>query len=174
MSTMHAVRSLRALALVLVLVLGAAACGGQGERPGPTAANRQGIFEELARRGGRVESIVSGDPGCADAGLAANAVRVKVTPPADGAPAVVYLFTFKDQRFWEASRAAVDACVAQYASEPGHTGRVDRLDISPYRLFGPGWSPGLRTFLDATLREIAGDGGVPRGRDGRPLPTGSP
>jgi hypothetical protein len=48
---------------------------------------------------------------------------------------------------------------------------VDRLDISPYRAWGAGWGPELTELLRRAMTTAAGDGGIPRGRDGQPLPT---
>lgn len=166
--------AVRSLALAGLAGLALTACG--GERPGPTAADRQGIFEELARRGGTVSDIVAGDPGCADPELAGNAIRFRLTAPGAAEGADVYLFTFKNRPFFERGRAAVDACQRVFESRSAGTGGpVERIDVSPYRAFGDDWSPGLRGFLEATMRAVAGDGGVPRGRDGRPLsPEPSP
>jgi cytochrome c556 len=166
MSRRRGASLVRLLALVALLAL--AACG--GERPGPTPADRQGIFEELARRGGTVSEIVAGDPGCRDPDLAGNAVRFSLTVPDTSKAAHVYLFTFKNRPFFERAKPAVDACQGAFEARSARTGGpVERIDVSPYRAFGDGWSPGLRIFLEATMRAVAGDGGVPRGRDGKPL-----
>jgi len=174
MSRRRGASLVRLLALVALSAQALAACG--GERPGPTPADRQGILEELARRGGTVSEIVSGDPGCADPELAGNAIRFSLTVPGASGSADVYLFTFKNRPFFERGAAAVDACQRAYETDAARTGGpVERIDVSPYRAFGEDWSPGLRIFLEATMRAVAGDGGVPRGGDGKPLsPEPSP
>jgi hypothetical protein len=158
------------LTVPAVAALLLAACG--GERPGPTPADRQGIFEELARRGATVSDIVSGDSGCGDPALAGNATHFRLTVPGASGRADVYLFTFKNRPFYERGASAVDACQRAYEARSARAGgRVERIDVSPYRAFGDGWTPGLRSFLQATMQDVAGDGGVPRGRDGQPLST---
>jgi hypothetical protein len=149
-----------------------AACGPL-ERPPNTPMDRSGIFEQIAVEGGTVVSVTSGDAGCDDPALAENAVRARVLTP-DGAEADVHLLTFRNRPFWEASAAEADACVAELATRHGPGGSIERLDISPYRAWGRDWTPGLADLLQRALTRAAGDGGVPRGRDGRPLATATP
>ena len=132
---------------------------------------RSGVFEQIAVAGGTITSITSGDPGCDSEELAGNAVRIRVGAPS-GADADVYLTTYRNRPFWEASAAASDACVAQVAERAGTAAdAVDRLDISPYRAWGTGWTPELTELLQRAMTTAAGDGGIPRGRDGQPLAT---
>jgi hypothetical protein len=163
------VRSRLACCSALVAGILLAACGPL-ERPPNTPMDRSGIFEQIALEGGAIVSVTSGDAGCDDPALAENAVRARVRAP-DGAEADVHLLTFRNRPFWEASGAAADACVAALESRRGPLGSVERLDISPYRAWGRGWTPALTDLLRRALTRAAGDGGVPRGRDGRPLAT---
>ena len=135
---------------------------------------RQGIFEQIAVGGGTVVSVTSGDPGCDDPELAGNAVRARVRSPA-GVEADVHLLTFRNRPFWEASAPSADACVRELAADAGMSvDAIERLDVSPYRAWGSDWTPELRDVLERALTVAAGDGGIPRGRDGRPLPTATP
>jgi len=161
---------------LLLAVLGAivlVSCA--GERPGPTAASREGLIEELARRGATVSDIVAGETGCDDRALAENAVRFRLMVPGATGGGVVHLFAFKDRPTFEEAAGAVDGCQHAFEARSARDGgRVGRVDVSPYRAFGDGWDAAQTDFLEATMRAVAGDGGVPRGRDGRPLPTGAP
>ncbi|HET7677084.1 MAG TPA: hypothetical protein VFK38_04460 [Candidatus Limnocylindrales bacterium] len=151
-------RVIRLLGLALVLLT----C--QGERPGPTPADREGVLEELARRGAAIQSAVAGDPGCPDPGLTGNALRVTLLLPGDSTPRQLYLFVFRHRSAFEAAADAVTACARALAAG-------EAIAVSPYRALVPGGSEAALQFVRESLVAVAGDGGVPRGRDGRPLPT---
>jgi hypothetical protein len=159
------------LALLLpAVLLAVAACGPIG-RPPNTPMGRSGVFEQIAVEGGTITSITSGDPGCDSEELAGNAVRVRVRAPS-GTDADVYLTTYRNRPFWEAAVTASDACVAELAQRAGApASAVGRLDISPYRAWGTGWTAELTQLLQRAMTTAAGDGGIPRGRDGQPLAT---
>src|SRR3712207_8168074 len=109
---------------------------------------RQGIFEQIAVSGGTIVSVTSGDPGCDDPTLAGNAVRARVRAPG-GEEADVHLLTFRNRPFWEASAATADACVDELTARSGGLpDAVKRLDISPYRAWGTGWTPELEGLLE--------------------------
>lgn len=160
---------------MLLIVVGAIVVACAGERPAPTAAAREGIFEELARRGATVSDVVAGDTGCEDRALAENAVRFRLRVPGAASAGTVHLFAFKDRPAFERAAGGVDACQHVFEARSARAGGpVGRVDVSPYRAFGDGWDVDQVSFLETTMRAVAGDGGVPRGRDGRPLPTGAP
>jgi hypothetical protein len=149
------------------------ACGPL-ERPPNTPMDRSGIFEQIALEGGTIVSVTSGDAGCDDPELAGNAVRVRIRT-LEGVESDVHLLTFRNRPFWEASAAAADSCVAEIAARrTRNRDAIERLDISPYRAWGVDWPPQLTDLLRLALTRAAGDGGVPRGRDGRPLATSTP
>lgn len=157
--------------------LALAACGTVASTmPLPTPADFNGIFEQWALNGVSVGGRTSGDPGCDDRTLVDNAVHVLVRfgPGIDDQPYDVYLFHFRNRVRWADGAAAVDACQAQFEGRSARAGGpVERIDISPYRAFGAGWSPEFRRALESGLVVAAGDGGLPRGNDANltPQPT---
>ncbi len=140
-------------ALVLLTALSAAACG--GPRPTPSPGGIGVILPSLARRGAVITRVVGGEAGCADPGLQQNAARVTLTLEGSG-PFDLYVFTFR-ARAYEVSAAPVDACQAAFAAASG-TDDVARLDVPPYRVFGPRWSPEVRSLLEGALREASQGG----------------
>jgi hypothetical protein len=121
----------------------------------------QGVLRAIARRGVTFEGAIAGETGCADPTLAGNAIVFQAR--LGGAAArPVYLFRFRNRRAWEASAAAVDQCLERYAAQAGRPpGSIARIDVSPYRAFGPGWEPELETLLGEALAEAARGGGGP-------------
>lgn len=142
-------RRTRIVALVLAALL--VAC--TATRPAPTPADSQVIFEELARRGATVTGIVSGDPGCDERELVDNAIRFRLAAPGAGR-AAVYLLIFRHRAAFEESAASVERCVEALGAAAGEP--VDRLDLRPYRAYGPAWSDRLRELLRETLAELSG------------------
>ncbi len=116
------------------------------------------LVAAIVRHGATVTATVPGDSACDDPGLIANAMRLAVTDPADGAARDVWLYSFRE-RSWAASEAPVDACQAAFeAAHPDST--VTRIDIPVYRAFGADWSDDLVRALEAAITE-AGDAGLP-------------
>ncbi|KRT63413.1 MAG: hypothetical protein XU10_C0011G0025 [Chloroflexi bacterium CSP1-4] len=167
----------RSNALVAVAALTIAACGSVvTTMPLPTPADAIGIFEQWALRGVAVHERTSGDPGCSDPSLDDNAIHVVVSMDAGGQRRDVYLFRFRNRVRWTDGAPAVDACQGEFEARSARVGGpVDRVDVSPYRAFGDGWSPELRAALESGLLVAAGDGGIPRGNDANltPQPTTS-
>jgi hypothetical protein len=144
--------------------------------PPPTPADSIGIFEQWALRGITVYQRTSGDTGCADQALDDNAVHIVVSLGVGGERRDVYLFHFRNRVRWADGGPAVDACQGQFEARSSRVGGpIERVDVSPYRAFGDGWSPGLRAALAAGLVVAAGDGGIPTGADANltPQPTSS-
>jgi hypothetical protein len=116
------------------------------------------LITAVARHGVTVRSALPGESACDDPELVANALRLAVTDPADGADRDVWIYSFRE-RSWERSQAPVDACQAEF--EMGHPGAaVSRLDIPVYRAFGADWSADLAHALEAAITEAA-DAGAP-------------
>jgi hypothetical protein len=156
----------RAIALLTVGAIVLAGCG----RPDPALAtpqNNVGLVQTMAQHGLTVVSQTSGDPGCSEPGVVANAVHWRVMASTDGAAHDVYIFRFLDHAAFLAGASEVDACQAEFtASQARAGGDVIRLDISPWRVFGDGWSADLRAGLTASLTAAAGNGGLqPPGED---------
>jgi hypothetical protein len=167
------------VALALVRAMGAVAlvagCGSVvASPPLPTPGGYTEIFEAWALNGVAVHERTSGDPGCGDASLADNAVHVVVSMAPDPAPRDVYLFRFRNSVRWADGGPGVDACQATFEAISARAGGpVARVDVSPYRAFGDGWTPELRAALERGLADVAGNGGIPTGvdRDRTPQPT---
>ena len=116
------------------------------------------LVAAIVRHGVTVDATVPGDSACDDPGLVANAMRLAVTDPGDGADRDVWLYSFRE-RSWTAGEASVDACQAAFeAAHPGAT--MTRLDIPVYRAFGADWSADLTAALEAAISEAA-DAGAP-------------
>jgi len=156
----------RAVVLLVAAGLLLAGCG----RPDPALATPQdnvGLVQTMAQHGLTVVSQTSGDPGCNEPDVVANAVHWRVMAASDAAPSDVYIFRFLDHAAFLAGAADVDACQAEFtASRTRAGGAVTRLDISPWRVFGDGWSADLKAALTAALTAAAGNGGLqPPGED---------
>jgi hypothetical protein len=125
-----------------------------------TPRDAQGLLEELGRHGVTAVEQRGGDTGCADTSLEPNAVHWQLIVGGDPTPRDVYLFRFKDRATFTAGAAAVDACRAAFAARADRAGgELEHLEISPWRVFGDGWSAGLQDALRASLILAAGNGG---------------
>ena len=153
---------LPALAAVLVL----AGCG-TPDKAVATPQDNAGLLQTLAQHGVTVLSQTSGDPGCTVASVVPTAIHWRVTVKTDPTPRDVYVFRFLDHAAWLAGQADVDTCQGQFeAGSRRAGGPVTRLDISPWRLFGDGWSADLQATLKAAFTAAAGNGGLqPPGED---------
>jgi hypothetical protein len=142
---------------VLALVL-AAACQGPPIEATPLPAT--GVMAQIALLGGSVTDATGGDPGCAEQGQAGLAIHLRVGMPGLSPAEEVYLFTYADRAAWERQADAFARCFALYAGGPLAAGRpVQRIDVSPYRAFGPAWTPGAVDLLARALTAAAGNGG---------------
>jgi hypothetical protein len=139
-----------------VAALAAAGCYGSTEpsyRPGDASQ----LVQAVTRRGVTVAATVSGDSACpADASLTNNALHLTVSDPTGGMPRDAYVYVFREKT-WDASRAQIDQCQAEYAAaHPDQA--VNRLDIPIYRVLGAGWSPALTEVLTAAVTEASHSG----------------
>jgi hypothetical protein len=140
-------------AVILCLVM--AGCYSFAE-PSFHPGDPRDVLVELTRRGVEMESSVAGASACADPSLVGNVVRLVVTVPSDPTPRDLYLYTFRS-RSWEGSKAAVDACEAEYAAANPES-RVVRLDVPTYRTLGLDWSDGLTRIVEDALEEASTQG----------------
>jgi len=143
-----------------------AGCG-TPDRALATPQDNVGLVQTMAQHGLTVMSQTSGDPGCSEPGVVANAVHWRVMASTDAAPSDVYIFRFLDHAAFLAGASEVDACQAEFTALRTRVGGpVTRLDISPWRVFGDGWSADLTASLTAALTAAAGNGGLqPPGED---------
>jgi len=152
-------RLVRALGIIVAAVALVAGCAGP---PAPaTPAPATSIFEALAVQGGVTVNLTAGDPGCSDRSMIPYAIHAQVRLPANVAElSDVYLFTWNDHAGWTRGAVAFESCRAEYTAGTLAGGRtVDEIDVSPFRAFGPGWTPALKTALTAALVQSAGNGG---------------
>jgi hypothetical protein len=136
--------------LVLVLGLLVAACSGGSASPSP--GGFQEVFEALARRGATVTQVVSGDPGCADRTLVANAVRFTLQL-GDGVTREVHLFGFRDAAALDAARPRLDECIGEFAARKPSGEPPGAVRVSPFYAFGSPWSESAGSLLSAALGE---------------------
>jgi hypothetical protein len=166
----------RHAALVAIALL-LAACGADlaASPPLPTPGGYTEIFEAWVLNGIAVHERTSGDPGCGDQSLADNAVHVIVSMAPDPTPRDVYLFRFRNSVRWADESPVVDACRRTFEAISARAGgSVSRVDVSPYRAFGDGWTPWLQVALERGLADVAGNGGIPTGVDKDRTPQPSP
>jgi hypothetical protein len=149
----------RALAGLVAVAMLAGACAGPPVPNTPQPATS--VFQELAILGGSTLTLTSGDPGCTDRDMVPYAIHAQVKLPASATQASdVYLFTWASRAGWTRGAVAFDSCRSEYAAGSLAAGRaVDEVEVSPYRAFGPGWSPALKTALAQALARAAGNGG---------------
>ncbi|HTS15504.1 MAG TPA: hypothetical protein VMH24_07535 [Candidatus Sulfotelmatobacter sp.] len=159
-------RLARLIPCLLVAALVLAACG-TPDRALATPQDNFGLVQTMAQHGLTVVSQISGDPGCSEPGVVANAVHWRVMAATDKTARDVYIFRFLDHAAFVTGGPEVDTCQAEFtASTTRAGGPVTRLDISPWRVFGDGWSADLQASLSAAMTAAAGNGGLqPPGED---------
>ena len=153
------------------------ACGSRrlGSPPLPTPGGYTEIFESWVLNGIAVHERTSGDP------VAATS-RWPTTPSTSSspwrpirAPRDVYLFRFRNSVRWADEVAVVDACQAAFEAISARAGGpVSRIDVSPYRAFGDGWTPELRAALERGLARRGRRRRHPDRRRQGPHPTAEP
>jgi hypothetical protein len=177
MSHRPEVRFVTRLVMAIAVACALAACSGSavGSPPLPTPGGYTEIFEAWVLQGVAIHQRTSGEPGCGDQSLADNAIHVVVSMEPDPTPRDVYLFRFRNSVRWADEVAVVDACQQTFEAISARAGGpVSRIDVSPYRAFGDGWTPELRAALERGLADVAGDGGIPTGVDKDRTPQPSP
>jgi hypothetical protein len=135
-----------------VVALALAACGTGA--PSPSPGGFQEVLEALARRGATVTQIVSGDPGCADPTLVANAIRFHVQLD-DGVDREVHLFAFRDPAALARAQASLNECMGSFTgARPGQS--TGSVQVGPFHAFGAPWSERVSVLLADALREAIG------------------
>lgn len=148
----RAVTTLLAAALAVLAAAGLGGCT-PGTLPTASPGDLTAVLDALRAREVVVEEAVSGDAGCAVAGLTDNALRIRFdTPEATGQQAYLYRFRPRD---YEASDPEVDACEAELR-DTASPAPVTRLDVAPFRVLGVGWRSDaerrVREALEAVVR----------------------
>lgn len=141
----------------LLVILLVAACNGPiGETPRPTPQDFETLVGELTKVGVLVNEVRSGDPGCADAGLAAPAIAFSARGLDQSEPVRIHLFIFRNRDAYERRRADVDACARAFIGDPA---RIEAVDASPLVAIGEGpWAP---VFREAVRTVLVAGAGVP-------------
>lgn len=141
----------RAVVIAIVAIATLAGCYSFAQPSFHPGTARQ-LLLAIGRRVASVEALV-GESACSDRTLVENAIHLKATVASDPVPRDVWIYAFREKG-WDATKAAVDACQAEYAAaNPGRT--ITRLDIPVWRAFGDDWSEELTLAIGDALREAA-------------------
>jgi hypothetical protein len=141
----------------LLVTVAVAGCGNLRQSPpAPTPADFQGIAGDVVQRGIRIDHIVSGDAGCADAELQKTAIAFDAFGLDQTTPVRVYLYIFRNRDSYEKLRATVDQCARTYVK---NAEAFESVETSPYVVAGQGpWGQAFRANLRAAIEEAAGTG----------------
>lgn len=150
----------RAIALLVAAVVSVSALAGCSSLvegvPSPTPQDFGGIVSALGDAGISVSNPVSGDAGCSDPSLFGTAIAFSAYGagiPAS-APVKLRVYIFGDVDSYQRKRAAVDGCVARWATDPA---TFETIDAAPYVLAGQGpWPAGFKDALQTALHAAAG------------------
>jgi hypothetical protein len=149
----------RRSALVALLALTLAGCGSGLDAihgsPKATPTDFAGLAKRFARFDLAVDTVVSGDAGCADQGLAPMAISFTIVGLGEATPLAARLYRFRNDDSYTRLRSSVDACAAEWITDP--TGLL-MIDASPYVLVMEGATD--QAFIDAlrtSLNEAAGN-----------------
>jgi hypothetical protein len=116
-----------------------------------------GIASHLGRYGVTVESWTSGDPGCDDPSLSPTSIRFEADGLDQATPVQLRIYIFRNRDAWERRSADVDACVAEWATDPA---TFELLEVSPYVVGGQGpWPAQFKEAVRKGITEAAGNGG---------------
>ncbi|MEZ0240985.1 MAG: hypothetical protein ACAH65_09325 [Chloroflexota bacterium] len=111
----------------------------------------------LGQHGLVVSNYTSGDAGCTDQALIPTAIAFDVAGLDAVQPLRLRIYIFRDRATWERRRAAVDDCVATWATDPA---TFEFVDASPYVVAGQGpWPPKFKAALREAITQAAGNGG---------------
>ena len=146
-------------ALIASLALLLAGCGSGLEvihgSPKATPTDFAGLTQKLANHNLIVDTVVSGDAGCTDQGLAPMAISCTIAGLGEATPPPARLFRFRNDESYMKLRATVDTCAAEWVTDPAS---LLMIDASPYVLVMEGATD--QAFIDAlrtSLHEAAGN-----------------
>ena len=147
------------IALVASLALVLAGCGSGLEvihgSPKATPTDFAGLTQKLANHNLIVDTVVSGDAGCTDQGLAPMAISFTIAGLGESSPLPARLFRFRNDESYTKLRATVDTCAAEWVTDPAG---LLMIDATPYVLVMEGATD--QAFIDAlrtSLHEAAGN-----------------
>ena len=146
-------------ALIASLVLVLAACGSGLDAihgsPKATPTDFAGLTKRFAKFNLIVDTVVSGDAGCTDQGLAPMAISFTIAGLGEATPLPARLYRFRNDASYTKLRATVDTCSAEWVKDPAS---LLMLDASPYVLVMEGATD--QAFIDAlrtSLYDAAGN-----------------
>jgi len=149
----------RRVSLVASLALVLAGCGSGLDAihgsPKATPTDFAGLTQKLANHNLIVDTVVSGDAGCTDQGLAPMAISFTIAGLGEATPLPARLFRFRNDESYTKLRATVDTCAAEWVTDPAS---LLMIDASPYVLVMEGVTD--QAFIDAlrtSLHEAAGN-----------------
>ena len=147
------------IALVASLALVLAGCGSGLEvihgSPTSTPTDFAGLTQKLANHNLTVDTVVSGDAGCTDQGLAPMAISFTIAGLGEATPLPARLYRFRNDASYTKLRATVDTCAAEWVTDPAG---LLMIDASPYVLVMEGATD--QAFIDAlrtSLYDAAGN-----------------
>jgi hypothetical protein len=147
------------ITLVASLALLLAGCGSGLDAihgsPKATPTDFAGLTQKLANHNLVVDTVVSGDAGCTDQGLAPMAISFTIAGLGESSPLPARLFRFRNDESYMKLRATVDTCAAEWVTDPAS---LLMIDASPYVLVMQGAKD--QAFIDAlrtSLHEAAGN-----------------
>jgi hypothetical protein len=148
-------RALAAASLALAVTLGIGGCSGLIERqPSPTPQDFGGIVGALGAEGITITNPRSGDAGCSDPNLVPAAISFGASGLGVPSPILLRVYIFGSEDAYNRELPAIDACAAQWATDPA---TFESVDGAPYVVAGQGpWPPGFKVAVQHALRVAAG------------------
>ena len=140
------------LALLLAAYLSVGCYG--NTTPGPTPGNMDDVIANIVLQGVTVKHLTSGDAGCETTTLHDNAVHATVVIGDQSLSHEVYVLNWRNQAKFDAAAADFAACLDEIRANPGSV--VTEVEAYPWRAYGPGWTPQLRTIIENALRSSGG------------------
>lgn len=144
--------------VVAVVALAIAASGLAGCRLAASEPSARPVgFPALSRivgpAGVLLEDPTSGDAGCDDPSLAANAISLTASGLDQETPVRIHLYRFKNESALQESLGAVSTCATSYVVDPDG---FELLVVPPYVLAGQGpWGEAFEATLTAGLERAA-------------------
>jgi hypothetical protein len=146
-------------ALVASLALVLAGCGSGLDAihgsPKATPTDFAGLTKRFSKFNLTVDTVVSGDAGCADQGLAPMAISFTIAGLGEATPHPARLNRFRNDASYTKLRATVDTCAAEWVADPAG---LLMIDATPYVLVMEGATD--QAFIDAlrtSLDQAAGN-----------------
>ena len=149
----------RRVALVASLALVLAGCGSGLDAihgsPKATPTDFAGLTKRFSKFNLTVGTVVSGDAGCTDQGLAPMAISFTIAGLGEATPLPARLYRFRNDASYTKLRTTVDACAAEWVTNPAG---LLMIDATPYVLVLEGATD--QAFIDAlrtSLYDAAGN-----------------